>query len=308
MYLSYSGYSSWDKCPFLYWHRYAAKTQLPEPTNRVNMIFGAVVGTVFEQFYNEKLWRKPDFVEDMVSRVPKIAETTIASETAEGKNGIVNWADSKSNYPSLEAVITDAQDAVRRGIKSIRHHRLVGPDAAAEVKLDSKIGGNLLAGRADFIMRRVAPHGDRIILDGKGSKFREEYVDKRQLRWYSMLYEHQNKVLPDKAGFLYWRSEPEAAIDWVEVTAEDTAILRQTVTETIEDIESRRRELPVTPIPTREKILSVFPAQPSVDCRWCDYITVCEAGKQHMKNRGKAPKPISDGGPDGAGVEDVGLG
>jgi hypothetical protein len=307
MYISYSGFSSNEKCPYSYWHRYVAKTVPPELDNRVNMLYGSTVGRSFEHFYNQKMWRIPDFVDVMVSKVPEIAAKVMVDETAPGKNGIINWDDTTANYHSLDEVVEDARDAIRRGVKIIKYHRLVGPEATAEMKLDSKKNGHILGGRSDFVIRRVPPHGDLVILDGKGSRFRGEYVDKRQLRWYAMLFEDHRKVLPDKVGFLYWRSDPETSIDWYEVQPSDTDALRTAVFQAIEKIEELRRNLPIAPEPTREQVLSAFPAQPSRDCRWCNYLSACEDGTRFMQNRGKAPLPILDGDPDGTGVDDVGL-
>ncbi len=307
MYISYSGYHFWDKCPFSYWHRYVNKTQPPTLDNRINMLYGTIVGASFEHFYNQRMWRIPNFLDVMLAKVPDIAKKVMMDETAEGKNGVIDWTDKKANYKSLDDVIEDVQDAVRRGVKIVKFHRLVGPETSAELKLDFKNSGHLFAGRPDMVIRRVPPHNDLVILDGKGSKFRDTYVDKRQLRWYSMLFEDHRKVLPDKVGFLFWRSEPETAIDWYDITHEDTEALRAAVFEAIETIESRRRMLPVAPKPTREQILEAFPAQPSKDCRWCNYLTACEEGTRHMANTRKAPVPISEGDPNGTGVDDVGL-
>ncbi len=307
MYLSYSGFDYWELCPYSYWHRYVVKTKPPELDNRINMLYGATVGVSFEHFYNQKMWRIPNFQDVMLGKVRSIAEKVMAEETAEGKNGVINWTDKKANYKSLDAVIQDVEDAIRRGIKTIKYHRLVGPETTAEMKLDLKTNGHILAGRSDFVIRRVPPQGDLVILDGKGSKFRDQYVDKRQLRWYSMLFEEHRKTLPDQVGFLYWRSDPETAIDWHPVTTAETAELRKAVFETIDIIEDRRRRLPVAPEPTRSEILDAFPAQPSKDCKWCNYLSACEDGQKYVKNAGKAPAPISDGDPDAAGVEDVGL-
>lgn len=307
MYLSYSGFDYWDSCPYSYWHRYVVKTRPPKPDNRVNMLYGATVGMSFEHFYNQKMWRLPNFVDVMLGKVRQLVEKIMEDETAEGKNGIINWKDKEANYSSIEEVVEDVQGAIRRGIKIIKHHRLVGYEAVSEMKLDVRTEGHTLGGRTDFLIRRLPPLGDMTITDGKGSRFRDRYVDRRQLRWYAMLFEYLRKCLPDQVGFIYWRSDPETAIDWYPVTPSETAELRKAVFEAIDAIEDRRRRLPVAPEPTRDEILSAFPARPSKDCRWCNYLSACEDGQRYMSNIGKAPAPISEDGPDASGVEDVGL-
>lgn len=307
MYISYSGFNFWEKCPYSYYHRYVIKTVPPELDNRINMLYGGSVGVVFDQFYKEKLWRLPNFTEEMKSRVPKIVAKIIEEETAPGKNGYINWADKKAEYKNVDDVVADVQDAIPRGLRILKHHRLVGPEMHTEMKLDTKANGHVRGGRADIVVRRVPPDNDLVLLDGKGSKYRDTYVDKRQLRWYTMLFEEHRKSLPDKAGFLYWRSDPETAIDWHPITAEDTAELRKVVFEAMDTIEERKRSLPVAPEPTREQVLAAFPAQPSRDCRWCNYLSACEEGQRYEKNRGKAPKPISGDDPSGSGVDDVSI-
>jgi hypothetical protein len=269
------------------------------------MLYGASVGKSFEHFYNQKLWRSSTFQEDMIARVPRIVGDIINEETAPGKNGYINWVDEKANYHCIEDVIKDVQDAIPRGIKIIKLNRLVGPEATSEMKLDSKVQGHIFGGRADFVIHRVPPHNDRVILDGKGSKFRDRYTDKRQLRWYAMLYKDRYKVLPDKVGFLFWRSEPETSIDWYEVTEADTQALRSAIFEAVETIENGVRHLPIAPKPAREEVVSFFPAQPSCDCKWCNYLSSCEDGMRYEKNRGKIPDPDSSEDAEGIGVESV---
>ena len=309
MYISYSGFKAWEQCPRLYFHRYVKKTQTPKPINRVNMLYGSIVGAIFERFYNEKMWRLPNFLEVMLASIPGVAEMVMQRELGDGKNGVIDWDAKKPapNYKSLEDLLKDVREAIPRGIKSIKYHRLVGKEAAAEVKLDSRKTDHTRGGRADFVIRRVEPHGDLVILDGKGSKFRGDYADKRQLRWYAMLYEEHHNTLPDQVGFLYWRSEAESAIDWYTYKKEETAELRNLVLETMGVIEQRQLHLPLVPEPTREQIAEGFPTQPGQECRWCDYLAVCEDGTRFMSNRGKAPLPISGEGPDAAGVDDIGL-
>jgi hypothetical protein len=120
-----------------------------------------------------------------------------------------------------------------------------------------------------------------------------------------MLYKDRYKVLPDKVGFLFWRSEPETSIDWYEVTEADTQALRSAIFEAVETIENGVRHLPIAPKPAREEVVSFFPAQPSCDCKWCNYLSSCEDGMRYEKNRGKIPDPDSSEDAEGIGVESV---
>lgn len=302
MYLSYSGFTSHEKCPLQYFHRYIAKTTPPKPENRVNMLYGSIVGALFEQFYNEKMWRIPNFVGELISRIPGITGKIMADEQ---KFGVIKWKgtgedkDPKANYKSLEDIFVDVRDTIPRGIAAIKYHRLVGKVTRAEHKLDSTIEGHLFGGRCDFIIHRIQPHNDEVIIDGKGSKFRGDYADPRQLRWYALQYTVQFGKLPDKVGFLYWRSDPETSMDWYTATADDVTMLRTAVLTTISQIEDGKRRLPVAP--TKKDLASLFPAHPnSRDCGWCNYLAVCEEGTAFIAKR---PAPI----PSEPGVEDVGI-
>jgi hypothetical protein len=309
MYLSYSGFKAWENCPRQYYHRYTKKTVTPQPQNRVNTLYGLIVGAIFERFYNERMWRVPDFLNVLVHSIPSVTEKIMADETEKGSNAIINFEEKggRSMYKSKDELLADVTSAIPRGIKSIKQHRLVGNEARAEVPLDSFVNGHKLGGRADFVIRRVPPDNDHVLIDGKGSKFRDDYIDRRQLRWYCLLHLEKFQTIPDKTGFLFWRCEPETSIEWNPVTREDTAVLREVVLSTIDVIEDRQRRLPIVPEATREQIADLFPAQPSKDCKWCDYQAVCGEGTRFMKNKGKAPDPVSVDGPDAEGVEDVGL-
>lgn len=269
MYLSYSGFKLYQQCPRQYWHRYIGKTQPPKPDNRVNMLFGSAVGTVFEAFYNDKLWNKPNpydacmaLVEPTVARIMK----------EEGRKGLFNWGDPKANYHSLDDMLDAVREAIPNGLSIIKQHRLLGPMAQAEVKLDSKYDGHLLGGRADFIIKRTAPHHDLIILDGKGSRHREKYVDGMQLRWYAMLYQMTFNALPDKLGFVFWRWPPGKALDWEPFTPEGLTDLAKTAVKGISTIETGVNLLKgANPVGT-----GVFSAIPErMQCQLCSFAIFC---------------------------------
>lgn len=294
MYLSYSGYKTFSACPFAYWQKYINKTTTTIPDNRVNMLFGGVTGIIFERFYNDKLWMTPDPVATLIGQVEQVTEETIAREL---KSGPFDWTDKKANYKSPAEVIVAVKETIPMGVQAIRHHRLLGPNSRAEVKLDTNIGGHRLAGRADFVIRRLSPHGDLTLLDGKGSKWRDKYIDRRQLRWYAMLYRDHHKTIPDRIGFLYWRFAPEEAVDWVECTAKDVDSLQGAVLDAIDQIDDGSRRM-AAGVPSGE----AFPAHPNPDCKFCPYLDLCASGKAYVNAK---PSTEVSGG---TGVEDdVGM-
>ena len=304
MYLSYSGYKTYDSCPRSYWHRYVNKTLVTKPDNRVHMLYGEAVGLIFEEFYVRKIWREPSPTEALVARVDETLAGIVKKETARG--GVFDWDEKdargkpalKPGTRSLEEVRGEVIEAIPRGVASIKLHRLLGVKSGAEVKLDTDIKGHRLAGRADFIIHRVSPDEDKILIDGKGSRWRDKYVDRRQLKWYAMLYQKKFGVLPDRLGFLYWRSEPEDSLDWVACTPRDIEIMQETVLESVSTIEDGARQLGRTP--GNATLVATFPVKPGPDCKLCSYLEICDEGADFLQK--KVPK-LED-----TGVGDVGLG
>jgi hypothetical protein len=297
MYLSYSGFKVYEQCPRYYYHKYVKKTALLQPDNRVGMLYGSVVGVLFEEFYQNQTWKAENPLEVLLARVSPVLEKTIAREISKG--GIFDWSESRV-YSSVGDVETAVRETIPRGLSAIRLHRLVGRQATAEMKLDSKVGEHLLAGRADFVIRRHK-HEDLVLLDGKGSRWRDKYVDRRQLKWYAMLFQEKFSTLPDRLGFLYWQSEPADSIDWVEYTLNDITVLRETVLNSVSEIEAGAWQMAqVNSEGDRERLYKAFPTRPSRECSLCSFRELCEEGKAYLS---RIPPPIEAG----VGVEDVGL-
>lgn len=300
MYLSYSGHKSYTVCPRQYWHNYVDKTKVDRPDNRVNALYGSTVGTLFERFYVDKLWRSSDVEKLLLDMAEPTLDDIVEKETSKG--GVFDYADKASNYTSREKLLADVRQAIPRGVAIIRYHRLLGVDAAAEVKLDSWVEGHRIGGRADFILTRIKPHNDLVILDGKGSRHRDKYVDAWQLKWYAMLWREQNGTLPDKLGFIFWRYAPEESMDWVSFTSGDLDDLRSSILSAARSIDQGKARLEETP--RAEKLLvlrEVFPAKPSRDCKLCTYLTLCVEGQAYEK--AEVPTALLDA----SGVEDIGV-
>lgn len=297
MYLSYSGFKSHGECPRVYWHRYIDKTQTPERENRVHVIYGSVVGLLFEEFYNHKLWRCLDVKQALLRRIPYVVEHVVAQEL---KSGVLDWSDPtlKPDTRSLEVVQKCVEETVDRGLRIIKFHRLLGPESFAEVELDSEVGSHTFGGRADFLIRRVAPYGDFVLLDGKGSRWRETYVDTRQLLWYAMLLQMRTGSLPDRLGFLFWRSEPENSVDWAPFVEADIHRLKENVLEMISSIEEGKRFLSKVG-DTREAIGETFPTRIGPNCLRCSYKAICPEGRIYGEKRAPTQTAV--------GVEDIGF-
>lgn len=298
MYLSYTGFKTFTSCPRTYWHQYVNKTRLTVPDNRVNSLYGTIVGGLFESFYSDRLWRESGIEQKLLSLVPSHYDRTILKES---RDGAIRWKseDKKANYTGPEALLVDVRDTIPRGLQIIRHHRLLGPmQSEAEVRLDHKVGGYTIGGRADFLIRRIAPHRDLILLDGKGSKWRDKYVDPRQLLWYAMLHRLKFGFKPDRLGFVFWRFQPEEALDWLPFSDQDLDELGHSVREVMQRIEAAKLHLQTAPEPLLA-LPEQFPVSPGDRCNLCTYLSLCAEGTHFTSIQ--APTSF------GAGVEDVGF-
>ena len=280
MYLSYSGFALYQNCRRAYYYRYLSDAKPPAP-NCVHMLYGDVVGKLFEKFYQDRLWQNKLVVMTMLDLVQSVLNKVIIQERKKG--GTFDWQEPglKPGTRSLEEVEEEIRETIPRGIRSIKHHRLGGIEADAEVVLDEVVEGHKIGGRADFIIRRVRPHNDLVIVDGKGSRWREKYTDNRQLRWYAMLYWLKHGVIPDRLGFLYWRFEPEKSMDWSEVTKNQLEALLEAVLETIKEIEVSKRKI------RRVSPETVFWATPGSNCKLCNYQVLCTEGSRALSDNTK---------------------
>ena len=300
MYLSYSGYKKADACLYAYWHVYVNHTPYGKLDDRLGSIYGIVVGTLFEQFYNEKLWRTPGVQQEMESRVEALVDKTLAEEVKPKKGrsgGVIMWQgrgegqNPKALYCDREELIRDVTYAIGVGLKTIKYEKLIGKDVVAELKLDSLIKGHLLGGRADLVLTKVETQ-DRLIVDGKGSNRRDKYVDPGQLKWYSFLHRARFGSLPDKTAFLYWKYESPMNMDWFMFTEAEVDDFLFKVLKTIGTIESGmssmkdREDIPETlSKPLTEKSMPIVreifkPSATTKNCMFCPYATeiICPEG------------------------------
>lgn len=282
MYLSYSGYQVADECLYRYWHTYLGKTAT-QPEDRLGSIYGSAVGLLFEEFYGQCLWRSPNVRAHMEGQVERVIDHCLEEATKpqpkKGRpGGIIKWKgdgegqNPQGLYANRGELVNDVRASVSRGLSTIRVHRLLGRGAKAELKLDALVNGHILAGRADFVLRRVPPFDDLIIIDGKGSRKRDRYVSPTQLIWYSMLYAEHHGRVPDKAAFVYWHFDPPSNIDWCRVTTEETNTLKVKALRAASTL--TRLEATVGSTNDLAKVKAAFlPKASTWNCRFCPYAT-----------------------------------
>lgn len=253
-YLSYSGMGTYLLCPKKYKLGYVDGVKVDSDPR--NSIFGSVMGKLFEWFYERKAWStsKP------TSLVMSWLDAAISQVCLKEKFEL-------GSDRSFESTLrNDLETYVPGGVETIRRHKLVTPGSVAELDLTQEYarGGvrMKLGGRADFLHR--GPASSVTLQDGKGSKYREQYVDTSQLVWYATLHYLKFKVAPDRIGFIYWRF-PSDPLQWVDYGEPDMRL----VLDRAFDVEEKVR-------------LRVFDPSPSVNCRRCDYLPRCEEGRDFV--------------------------
>ncbi len=317
MYISYSGWKLYVQCPRAYFYRYTQKPLLPVAENKVNSVFGSATGMVFEQFYKEHLWRSADPVQELLSRAAPCLTLTLAKEREasaklaketganedEWRNSCIRWksSDKKANYTSEEAVLKDMLKCIPRGIETIRRNKLIPKKVGAEVKLDTDFGPHRLGGRADFVLHNTWRGDGCTITDGKGSKYRDQYVDDAQLHWYAMLWRARTGETPDALAFVYWRSEADDGMDWIKFTAADLDHTLATALAAVEQVETGNLRFRVAKTENHrlDVVREHFPVHPGAGCGRCSYVAVCDAGQIMIK---KSNSSVAD---DVLGVEDI---
>lgn len=315
-YLSFSGWKQFKGCPNSYARKSVFKEIPVKPDNKVNSLYGSVVGLLAEQFYKDRIWRADDPAAELVARAARTLDETIerertaAVENAEKigadkdiwREGAIVWSDPKANYNSIDTLLAEVVATMPRLVEIIRVQKLLGPRVGTEVKLDSQFGEHMLIGRADFVIRHVDPNVTHIV-DGKGSKYGGRYADPEQLNWYSMLWRKRTGKLPDSVGFALWRKEPHEAVEWYQPSVAEIDGLQEAVLADAEVIENGRVQYAVAKEPEHRLaiIQERFPVQPGKSCNLCSYLPNCEPGKIMTAKTVKAPnEPFT-------GVEDVGL-
>lgn len=254
LYLSYSGRKTYLDCPLKYKFQYIDK--LIVISDPKTSFFGSVIGKIFESFYNDKLWASPNLKTTLLELI----------------NPTIDFYFKKEKFNDnvfREELYQNLIKYVPIGLEIIRQHQLLTLNSRSEIKLDimhfDKNTGLILnlGGRADFI------HGnkeDLIILDGKASKYRDQYIDDNQLYWYALLHYLKYCVAPTKIGYLFWLF-PEDPIKWIEY---DEEILRKCLSDTF--------------IIAKKILDKQFEATPSFSiCNFCKYSIRCETGTSYLE-------------------------
>lgn len=285
MYLSYSGFDQAITCLFSYWNSYINKTEVGQ-RDRLSSIYGSTIGSLMEVFFKQKLWRQPKTARATLEELaPKILDRVLADATDPYSfkgAGVLNWKSDefpKGKYTSREMILADILASIPRCLGIIKHHKLVGSDADAEVKLEVTREGHCLDGRADFIMTQIET-GDFIILDGKATEWGTQYLSEVQLLWYAALSLEKDGRLPTWTAFVLWRKYAEDALVKHIFTEEQARAFFKVMVGMADMIEGKVRQIPSYGFDDLRDVKKLFPATPSEKCDQCDYSKngVCKEG------------------------------
>jgi CRISPR/Cas system-associated exonuclease Cas4 (RecB family) len=273
VWLSFTGYKQFKTCGEAYNLERFLKQKPPEKESKHNALVGTVLQRVYEDFYNQELWRLGKATSDeLLKRADQYHWEFL-------EKNYVDFEHVTCKYASPYETLNDVLEVTPKILEGIKREKFLGPYAKSEVEIKVRFGASdFLIGHLDFVIR--LPSGEVLILDGKASKHREKYIDEDQLHFYALLFYMRYKKLPDRMGFFYYRfaDDPEKAIDWVEVSPLKVKDLRQSIQDVIDDIRKRR-----------------FVANPSTNnCKYCPYQTVCKARLSQQKVNREKRKMTSD--------------
>lgn len=279
--LYWSNLKNYEECPqkFLWGRGWAdldvggglgRKKPKPVKKSEHHAVMGIVIQSVVETFYNDELWRHP---EGLQKRLTKMVEVVLAQQIAK-KYIDWRWAESEAEMFDI------CTSGVIGYLRTMKHHKFLGPFARSEVHVPGSIDKwNPVGGYLDMIIRR--DDTGVTILDGKNAKTKNQYVDPDQLRFYALCFYLAYHKMPDRLAFVWYRypydGAEETGIEWVPFTKEDLQRLA-------------RRAKDTRTLMNKHK----FEATPSSKaCKWCDYETVCPERQQMREDNPRSKKQIS---------------
>jgi len=290
--LYYSPWKLYETCPQAFlWSRGWGKIDVgggpgrgkPKPVkdSRHHAVMGIAIGAAIESLYRDELWRTPHgLAERLVEKVEKEFLYEIS-------RSFIDWRLAPSKAEMLES----CRSGVIGYLRTMKHQRLLGPYAQAEVELLGYVNKYTpVGGRADIIIRR--DDTGVTILDGKNSQSKGKYTDPDQVRWYALCYYLAYGKLPDRLGFVYYRypygtpkedGTVEEGVDWIPVTRTDLEGLAARAVDASKAMS--KEQFAPTPSPQA--------------CKFCDFETVCDARKEQKAANSRGRKKSGDDFGDG---------
>lgn len=265
MKLSYSNYSTYIKCPRLYYNR-VNYVEPPMKESKYFALYGILVEMFFKQYTNVLLKQRVKLSKK------KIKEMLWKNwEWILDKN-FVEWTDPWVKESS-DQIFEQAFQDVLLNIEKFSFWS----ESQSEVSINVKIKktDDLFTCRLDFLRRN--PEGKIKIIDGKGTKKLDKNVDLEQLYFYALMHLFHFKKLPDRIGFLYYRYQMIKYIDFDEETIENFKKKLLMVKKTIKNDKEFKPKVKL-----------------SKQCKWCPYKDTCDAYLDVRSEKNKKKDSIID--------------
>lgn len=207
--VSYHTYEVLKNCRYRYKLQMIDKLPSPRFDDNRKAIFGFVVQRLFERFYVEEWYRLGrNATQKLYNELPGVMREQISKHPC-------IW----EHRSEIEILEKDCQDAIPKFIKVVREMGFIGERNQSEVLLEYPISQQfMLTGRADFL---IAKSSDLFLLDGKGTKYGDKYLDEEQLLYYGVIMRQLKMRVPTKVGFWMWRDSEVKWIDFSDARLEE---------------------------------------------------------------------------------------
>ncbi len=260
-YLTYSGFSTLQKCPLSYELRYIKKAKETDPGDPRYKILGIAWNDALEAFYKRQAYTLGGKASDWL-----VERTRKAFERLDESLKVV-W-DPGQRFEYLET----AEEVASRLVSTVKREKLLTPEHEVEYSIHADLNTmGRFGGRMDLLLKRDSYE----VIDFKGTRHENgKYLDEKQLLWYALLVKTKKGTLPERVGFWLLRFD---AVRWMEPVPEK-------VDELAKEIATAFATL----------LGGVFEATPSwKSCKFCPYRSGCDAYTEFRKSRRK-PSKLTD--------------
>jgi len=273
--LTFYAFKNYVECPLKHLRQNINRDKPITMQDEYNTVYGTVVQKMFEMFYNDQIWRKGKEARTILKdKVPKVFAEIVAKKN-------IFWGEHEGGK---QLIIDECIVAVDHGIDTVRDYKLLAPYAKSEVNTYAYITkADQIGGRIDFVFKG---DGEIRIFDGKGSKYKDRYLDHRQLFWYALSYYLLHRKMPNSLWYWFYRF-PEDPLLEVEFTIDTLKELKAEIIDVMQKIKKRQ-----------------FKATPSSKaCKFCPYVGECKF-KADKTNKNKSILPEGTSGFVELGLDD----
>jgi CRISPR/Cas system-associated exonuclease Cas4 (RecB family) len=261
--ISYHSFTLLRQCRHRYYLQKVALKEPSQPKDYRNAIYGIITQRLFEKFYVEEWFRAGQgAVQKLFDELPGVIREQLEANPC-------IW----EHRSEVEVLERDCQAAIPIFIQTVKKERLIGESNEAEKEIFFNLTPMFtLSGRVDFLIKRK---NLKVLLDGKGTKYGDKYLDRDQLVFYALIMFLQGLKVADKHGFWFWRT---GEILWQDITHDALENLLDRIKESLFFVQKGN-----------------FEATPSSKaCKFCPYRGIdCEVYTEwHKENQRKRRKKV----------------